>query len=92
MKKKLLKSTFVVGVMTLAGIGGSMAYNKYAISEEPICNFLLQNVEALAGSEGPENTGPGQIYDCPGIGTGDGKMCMCENSHPCTQVLCKEKE
>ena len=46
------------------------------------------NLMALSESSGV-NTGPGLIYDCPGWFTGDGKMCMCENPYPCTDVLCQ---
>ena len=51
-------------------------------------DLAMTNVEALAGGESTSNTGPGKTYDCPGLGTGDGKMCMCENNNPCTQIPC----
>ncbi len=89
MKKKYFKSTFIVAAFALAGIGGNMAYNKYATSKENFCVLLSQNIEALSFPENNvTNTGPGKTYDCPGLGTGDGKMCMCENSNPCTQIPC----
>jgi hypothetical protein len=43
---------------------------------------------AQASGSGTSNTGPAQIVDCPGLGTGDGKYCMSQNTNSCTQILC----
>lgn len=57
--------------------------------ERTSSNNFANNIEALTvGESSTSNTGPGKIYDCPGWGTGDGKLCMCENPYPCTQVPC----
>lgn len=51
--------------------------------------FSKKQYATIADKElNTSNTGLGKIYDCPGWGTGDGKMCMCENTNPCTQIPC----
>ena len=84
MKKKLFSVLAVVAIVTVAG------YNVYnAKSEVKLSDLALANVEALANGESSTgNTGPGKTVDCPGWGTGDGKMCMCTNSNPCTETPC----
>lgn len=52
-------------------------------------DLLLENAEALAAGEVTKNTGPAKILDCPGLGTGDWKACMCVNTNPCTETSCK---
>ena len=54
-------------------------------------DLLLANVEALARDEANSNgnSGPSELYDCPFWFTGDGIHCKCENTAPCTAVLCK---
>lgn len=48
MKKKILKSTFVVVALTIAGYGGVEAYKTYAQNQS--CDLLSANIEALASS------------------------------------------
>ena len=52
--------------------------------------LALANVEALANNEANSNgnTGPSELFDCPLWFTGDGIHCLCQNSNPCTAVLC----
>ena len=81
--KKTLRRIFVA--LTVA----SAIYGVYASRQDVEMSDLAKaNVEALASGESTSNTGPGKTYDCPGWGTGDGKMCMSENSNPCTQIPC----
>lgn len=83
MKKTILRATLVVAFALIAG------YGVYTSQQETEMSALtLSNVEALTSGESTSNTGPGKTYDCPGWGTGDGKMCMSENSNPCTQIPC----
>ena len=84
-KKSLLSGSFMLAMV--AAIGGYHAFTSNSSLEG---NLLMENVEALANKENTtQNTGPGELYDCPGVGTGDGKACMCSNNNPCTQILCK---
>ena len=83
MKKTILRATFIAAFAFVAG------YGIYASQQEvEMSDLAMTNVEALAGGESTSNTGPEKTYDCPGWGTGDGKMCMCENNNPCTQIPC----
>ena len=84
MKKKLF------GFLAVFAVAAVASYNVYnSKSEVKLSDLAMANVEALARGEGSTgNTGPGKTYDCPGWGTGDGKMCMCTNSHPCTETPC----
>lgn len=81
------KLKFVAGafVLALTIVGGVGAY----VSSPTDSSLISLNVEALSQQEsGTQNTGPGKTYDCPGWGTGDGKMCMCTNGQPCTEIPC----
>lgn len=83
MSKNIIRAAFVVAFAFVAG------YCVYTSQQETeMSDLAMANVEALASGESTLNTGPGKTYDCPGLGTGDGKMCMSENSNPCTQIPC----
>lgn len=88
MKRSKLFTFLLIGgcVFSLSSYMGYKAFH----NPEDESDLLLNNIEALAsgGESTPSNTGPGKTYDCPGVGTGDGKMCMSENEHPCTQIPC----
>ena len=81
MKKIFIRGAFVAAIALMTGVYTSQ-------QEAEMSDLAMANVEALADGESTSNTGPGKTYDCPGWGTGDGKMCMCENSNPCTQIPC----
>ena len=83
MKKIILGVTFIAAFAFVAGYGVYASQHEVEMSD-----LAMANVEALASGESTSNTGPGKTYDCPGLGTGDGKMCMSENSNPCTQIPC----
>lgn len=83
MKKNILKIVFASAFALVAGYSVYVSQQKVELSD-----LAMANVEALASGESTSNTGPGKTYDCPGLGTGDGKMCMSENSNPCTQIPC----
>ena len=83
MKKIILGVTFIAVFAFVAGYGVYASQHEVEMSD-----LAMANVEALASGESTSNTGPGKTYDCPGLGTGDGKMCMSENSNPCTQIPC----
>ena len=83
MKKIILGVTFIAAFAFVAGYGVYASQHEVEMSD-----LAMANVEALASGESTSNTGPGKTYDCPGWGTGDGKMCMSENSNPCTQIPC----
>ncbi len=83
MSKNIIRAAFVAAFAFVAG------YCVYTSQQETeMSDLAMANVEALASGESTSNTGPGKTYDCPGLGTGDGKMCMSENSNPCTQIPC----
>ena len=75
----------LAAVAVVAAAGWNYQQNK---QYDGLSELAIENVEALANGESTSNTGPGKTYDCPGLGTGDGKMCMSENSNPCTQIPC----
>ena len=53
-------------------------------------DLAMANVEALARDESTSgDTGPGEIVDCAGWGTGDRKECMSQNAFPCTPTDCR---
>lgn len=82
MKKSFL---FTALFVMCASVAVSVCYS------DPVDNVSaigLANIEALSRGEGTGNTGPGQIYDCPGWLTGDGKYCLCENQYECTETSC----
>jgi hypothetical protein len=89
MKKKVITLSCIAAV-AIATFVGTKAFQSNAYGAN---GLFVQNVEALSqgdgdGGGGALNTGPGKTYDCPGLGTGDGKMCMCENPYSCTQIPC----
>lgn len=47
MKKKFLKSTIIVAVLTVASYGGTKAYGVYVKNTNGINSMLAQNIEAL---------------------------------------------
>ncbi|AVM53688.1 hypothetical protein C3V43_11685 [Bacteroides heparinolyticus] len=86
MSKKIFAILIVAVVAVFAG------YNAYQSQRaETVSDLLLANVEALARDEANSNgnSGPSELYDCPFWFTGDGIHCKCENTAPCTAVLCK---
>ncbi|MFA4181805.1 NVEALA domain-containing protein [Xylanibacter rodentium] len=84
MKRKTF--SFVVGFMIVVAAAG--AYHTYlhnSAAEDG--DLLMANVEALAdGDVSASNTGPGTPFKCNG--GGQGKWCLCTNSHPCTETPC----
>lgn len=91
MNTKKIIAVLFMGVISAGLTVYSAFYTQRAKRQQMVENNLLfENVEALSSNAETQtsNTGPGEMYDCPGIGTGDGKMCMCSNSYPCQQVLC----
>lgn len=86
MKKMKLK---IAMVAVAAAVAGYTAYQNQT-KEVAMSELALANVEALANNEDNVNgnTGPSELYDCPGLWTGDGVHCKCEYPNPCTAVLC----
>lgn len=82
------KKTFLItsAICFLMAIGVTMVGNDVLFSDT-----MLANVEAMAssGESSASDTGPGEIVDCAGIGTGSKKECLCTNSHNCTPTQCK---
>lgn len=86
MKKKTLKMAVAAMVVAAAGYGLFLNQSK----DNGMSELALANVEALANNEANSNgnTGPSELFDCPLWFTGDGIHCLCQNSNPCTAVLC----
>lgn len=84
MKKVCL---FTASLAICSGVAVGISYSN-ADSNSNVSAIELANIEALSKSEGTGNTGPGQVYDCPGWFTGNGKYCLCTNNHDCTEVAC----
>jgi hypothetical protein len=83
MRKKVLTAVAVI-------VFGGSSLNVYFSKNDNLDVAMSQNIEALASEDFvANNTGPAEIVDCPGWFTGDAKYCMCENVHPCTQILCQ---
>lgn len=84
MKKKTLLITG--SICFLMAIGVTMMGNDVLFSDT-----MLANVEAMAssGESSVSDTGPGEIVDCAGWGTGSKKECLSQNSNPCTPTQCK---
>ena len=83
------KTVFFVAIAISTSIFG--VWKSYQNIRNNRCNGLvMENIEAMSSGEsvGTGNTGPAKIYDCPGLFTGDGKMCMCTNSYPYTETQC----
>ena len=80
-----LKTVAAACVFAAMCVGWHMSSSIHSTND-----LLVSNIEALTHGEAPQtsNTGPGKTYDCPGWGTGDGKMCMCSNTNPCTEIPC----
>ncbi|MGL5227334.1 MAG: NVEALA domain-containing protein [Bacteroidales bacterium] len=82
--KKVLFAAAFTAVTLLSG------YNYIQNNREvKLSDLALANVEALASGEGTGNTGPAEIVDCGGLGTGSKKECMCYNAYDCTPTSCK---
>lgn len=92
MKTKKVITVLIAGAIS-AGLTAYSSFYTLGAKQQQMAenNLLLENVEALSNNAEKviTNTGPGKVYDCPGIGTGDGKMCMCTNDKPCQQIICK---
>ena len=87
MKKKIFGGIVILAIAAVA------AFNvNFDTKSNKLSDISLANVEALATPENgsSNNTGPAKIVDCPGIGTGDAKYCLCENTNPCTDILCNK--
>ena len=86
-KRKFFAPLMGAVVLGLSAYAGYRTYDAYhGVSES---DLLLENAEALAnGGEGVTNTGPGEIYKCPGLFAGKGKYCKSENNNPCTEDPC----
>ena len=71
MSKNIIRGAFVAAFAFVAG------YCVYTSQQETgmIVDFMA-NVEGVGKWRKHIKTGPGKTYDCPGLGTGDGKMCM----------------
>lgn len=81
----IIGSVAVLAIMAVATVNVSIN----TAGENKMSNIVLSSVDILAfGESTASNTGPGKTYDCPGIGTGDGKWCLCSNANPCTETLC----
>lgn len=81
-KTKIMMGTLSVILAIVGGFG-------YYKNQVPDNSLLVINIEALSQQDiTTKNTGPAKMYDCPGLGTGDGKMCMCSNGEPCTEIPC----
>lgn len=86
MKKKFLKGVTATVVVALVGYGVSRSVNN---SNTELNDLVLANVEALAFYEsGGKNTGPGEVVDCKGLGTGNKKVCLSTNTNPCSETEC----
>jgi Tfp pilus assembly protein FimT len=84
--KIILGSLAVLAIAAVAAWNVSVNLNSQDNSE--LSDIQLANVEALAQESTTGNTGPGQVVDCGGWGTGSKKVCLCSNSHPCTESPC----
>ncbi|MDR1372734.1 MAG: NVEALA domain-containing protein [Dysgonamonadaceae bacterium] len=81
----ILKIFGLAAVLGVAGYNVNLALNADRNSDE----VSLANNEALAhGENSPSNTGPGEVVDCAGWGTGSKKVCLSTNSNPCTETGC----
>ncbi len=78
------------GLLAVVMIAAVAALNVSLNSQkETLSDLAMENVEALADeSSGGSNTGPGKVYDCAGWGTGNKKVCLSENSNPCSETGC----
>lgn len=86
--KTILIACVVAAVVSglINGIGSVKSQDEQSFND-----FQMSCIEALSSTEtgSSHNTGPAQIVDCPGLFTGDGKYCLCENSNPCTEIICQ---
>ncbi|MDR1223065.1 MAG: NVEALA domain-containing protein [Tannerella sp.] len=80
-KKKILGSLAILATVAIAAFNVSVSSQNNVFSD-----VSLHNVEALAGETG--NTGPAEVHDCAGWGTGSKKVCMSSNSYACTETDC----
>ena len=87
MKKKIIGGIAVLAIAAVAAWNVGVNLNS---QKNELPDVMLVNVEALASGEGggTGNTGPGQIVDCGGWGTGSKKVCLCTNSYDCTDTPC----
>jgi hypothetical protein len=86
MKKIILGGVAAIVIAVMAAVNVSMNSQN-----ENLSDLALANVEALAAGEGTGsgNTGPAEIVDCAGWGTGSRKICMCQPNYPsCTETSC----
>jgi hypothetical protein len=80
-KKKIFGSLVVLAIVAIAAFNVSVSSQNNIFSD-----VSLDNVEALASETG--NTGPAEIVDCAGWGTGNKKVCMSSNTYACTETDC----
>jgi hypothetical protein len=83
MKKNILGGIAVLAIAAVAA--WNVSVNKQS---KGLSGIMLTNIEALAQESSTGNTGPGQVVDCGGWGTGSKKVCLCSNAHPCTESPC----
>jgi hypothetical protein len=82
-KKYIYGGIAVLGVMVTAGWNVSLGTKGNDLSVAS-----LNQVEALAQETTTGNTGPAEVVDCAGWGTGSKKVCLCTNTYNCTESSC----
>jgi hypothetical protein len=84
MKKKIFGGIAVLAITAVAVVNVNLGAKSNDLSD-----VSLANIEALAsGESGTGNTGPAEVRDCAGRGTGSKKICMCRNAYSCTETDC----
>jgi hypothetical protein len=91
----------ILGGIAILSIAAVTAFNvNFNSKDENLPVISLKKVEALAlknagcncdgicDCDGTGNTGPGQVVDCGGWGTGTKKICLCTNQSDCTESSC----
>jgi hypothetical protein len=80
-KNKIFSSLAIVAIVAMTAFNMSVSSQNNVFSD-----VSLDNVEALANETG--NTGPAEVVDCAGWGSGSKKVCMCTNINACTETSC----
>ncbi len=81
-------------IITIAAIGSfvllTAAYTFFSTEKNQVNSLMLENIEALAQSEGSSfQNGPQKKYDCAGWFTGNGYRCAAEIHTNCVPIPCK---
>lgn len=81
-------------IITIAAIGSfvllTAAYSIFSNEKTQVNSLILENIEALAQSEGGSfQNGPQKKYDCTGWFTGNGYRCAAEIQTNCVPIPCK---